>query len=145
MQLRTRVIGAAGIAAVVAAGGFAFTASNGLLPKEAGYSSVAVTGLSVDAWNFTYDTGTGGTPGNVKAAVFHVPAGSPNADGTVVGADATMKSGGITVDPDCGTTATIAGTAGWLVADRTLTCTFASTPLADIDNISLAYDVHQGT
>src|SRR5664280_2791141 len=48
MQLRTRVVSAVGIAAVVAAGGFAFTDSN-VMPaySSAGYNSVAATGALV--------------------------------------------------------------------------------------------------
>ena len=44
MQLRTKVIGAAGIAAVVAAGGFAFTAGNtGATSAVAGYGTITAT------------------------------------------------------------------------------------------------------
>ena len=55
MQLRTRVIGAAGIAAVVAAGGSAFTASNTGVPaaKNLGFSSTSVTGAEVSGMAFT--------------------------------------------------------------------------------------------
>ena len=58
MRLRTRVIGAAGIAAVVAAGGSAFTASNTGVPltRTLGDSSTAVTGAAVSAMAFTLNT-----------------------------------------------------------------------------------------
>ena len=60
MQLRTRVIGAAGIAAVVAAGGSAFTASSAVdVPiVHMGQAAQTVTGVHVNNVVYTYAAAT---------------------------------------------------------------------------------------
>ena len=82
MQLRNKVIGAAGIAALVAAGGFAFTA-NSTLPTDhaVGYGNVEATGINVDEITYTLDA----QRETATAVVFHT-----DEDGIVFG-DAQVK------------------------------------------------------